>query len=311
MERLTNYLLILFFIVLILITQGCGVANRFAIRHSVGPILDSGFDVFKSEPDYILAKESLAGNLKLIEILIQQDPKNEKLLLFASQGYSFYAFGFIEDEMEEASIKGKKEVAEFHKLRAKNFYLRGKEFALKVLKMRNPKVAEKLEGNINELTPLLQKIGKDDVPTLFWLAFSMASYINLSLDDITAVTQVEKIEALMNRIIELDENFFCGGPHLFLGIYYGSRRKELGGDPEKAEKHFKKVIELTQGKFLLAQMAYAQFYAYSSIFNQELFHNLLTEVVKTPASIWPEWQLANVIAQRRAKRLLAQENELF
>ncbi len=49
---------------------------------------------------------------------------------------------------------------------------------------------------------------------------------------------------MMKRVLELDETFYYGGAHLFMGIWFASRPKGFGGDLKKAQQHFLKAIEL-------------------------------------------------------------------
>ena len=59
-------------------------------------IMDSNVEAMNRETDPVLAEASMPANLKLIEGLIQEDPKNPELLAYAAQGFYGYAFGFVE-----------------------------------------------------------------------------------------------------------------------------------------------------------------------------------------------------------------------
>ena len=114
----------------------------------------------------------------------------------------------------------------------------------------------------------------------------------------------------MKRVVELDEKYHYGGPHLALGGFYGSRTKTLGGDPEKARFHFERSLELNQRKFLLTQLVYAKIYAVQSQ-DKKLFKSLLKEVLGAPQNTLPEQRLANEIAKMKARDLLEMADELF
>ena len=45
--------------------------------------------------------------------------------------------------------------------------------------------------------------------------------------------------------------------------------------------------------------------------DRKLFHEQLVKVLETDPAIWPEQRLANEVAQRRARRYLSHEKELF
>ncbi len=115
---------------------------------------------------------------------------------------------------------------------------------------------------------------------------------------------------MMQRVMELDESFYYGGPHLFMGVWYVSRPKMFGGDPKKAQSHFLKAIEYGEGKFLIAYVFYADYYARQNL-EKELFVATLQKVLDTPADIQPDLTLLNTIAKKRAKELLSNVEEYF
>ncbi len=132
----------------------------------------------------------------------------------------------------------------------------------------------------------------------------------LSLDQPEALADVSKVEALMQRTLDLDETYHYAGPHLLLGIFYGSRTPLLGGNPDKARQHFEKNMELTEGKYLLTPLLYARTVAVQTQ-DRALFDRLLTRVKETPAAGLPEQRLANEVAKRKAKHLAEKADELF
>ncbi|HEY6951102.1 MAG TPA: TRAP transporter TatT component family protein, partial [Bacteroidota bacterium] len=133
----------------LLVLEGC--IQTIAVR-SMADIMDYGFQAFNEESDLQIAHESLGSNLKLIEALIKADPENEKFLLFASQGYNAYALAFAEDDSVE---------------RARLFYLRGKEYSLRILQ-KNAKFRAALNGDEATFNLALQSFTKNDVPAVFW-----------------------------------------------------------------------------------------------------------------------------------------------
>ena len=114
----------------------------------------------------------------------------------------------------------------------------------------------------------------------------------------------------MKSVLVLDEQFYYGGPHLFMGIWFASRPKIAGGDLSKAQHHFNKALELSQGKFLMTQIYYADQYA-KKTFDKELFVSTLNNVLNTPADQIPELTLLNTVAHKKAKKLLAEADEYF
>lgn len=270
-----------------------GCVQTMAIR-TMGGIMDFGLEAFNEEGDLQLAGSALGSNLKLVEALIKGDPENEKLLLMAAQGFNAYALAFAEDDSIE---------------RARVFYLRGKDYALRVL-TRNQRLREALDKDVASLQAALKTLSKDDVPAVFWTAFGWGSYINISRSDIGAMADLPKVLAMMEFVRESDPQFYYGGPYLILGSIEGSVPRVLGGKPEKAKEYFERALAINGGKFLLTYVYYAKTYAVQEQ-NQELFESLLTKVDEASLDILPAARLSNAVAKKKAKLLRSRISDLF
>ena len=274
------------------ILNACSMGQMVA-RSSL-PILESGNVAMNRETDLELARAAIPANLKLIEGLIQELPDNADLRLQAAQGFYGYAYGFVEDE---------------NKLRASGLYRRGWGHARRALQVSG------LRGDITALTTdelkhQLDDLGRGSVPALFWTASCWAKWIDMNRDDPARLADMGKAAALMERVLVLDENYYHGGAHLFFGVYYGARPPMLGGDFGRSAKHFEKARALTQGKLLLVDLLQAEYLAHQQL-DRKQFHERLTAVVNAPTDIYPEMALVNAIAQRKAGKLLAREEEWF
>jgi len=105
------------------------------------------------------------------------------------------------------------------------------------------------------------------------------------------------------RILELDETYYYGSTHASLGAYFASQSLSLGGDPAKAKYHFDRAFEISESKLLVIHLMYAQYYAYQ-IQDRKLFTDTLDHVIATPVNLYPELNLINEIAKRKARKLL-------
>jgi hypothetical protein len=214
-------------------------------------------------------------------------------LIGAAQGYASYASLFVEDEDREY---------------ARRLYGKAREYALRSLEIRgfeNP-----LRRSLDDFDMGLRQLGEEDVPYIFWAATCWGNWINLNLDSMEALAELPRVELMMHRALALDEAFYYGGPHLFMGIWFASRPKIAGGDLQAAQTHFLRAIELAQEKFLMAHVYYADYYARRA-FDKDLFTSLLQTVLQTPADVSPELTLVNTVAHRRARELLNRTEEYF
>jgi tetratricopeptide (TPR) repeat protein len=280
---------VLLFIPLLL----AGCIQTIAIN-TVGGIVDDGFAGFTEESDLQLAEEALPANLKLLEVMLKNDPDNDRLLRLLSEGYSSYALGFVEDTDPD---------------RARAFYLRAKEYGLRILR-QDKQFAGALAGSPDNLTAELRRLGRDDVPAVFWSAFGWASAIYLSISDPDALADLPRVETMMRFVADKDSSFYYGGAYLFLGTLYGSRSKFLGGDPDLARRYFERALAINEGKFLMTQVYYARSVAVQTL-DEELFNRLLDTVENTSLEVLPEFRLANAIAKKKAKILRAKVGDLF
>jgi len=255
--------------------------------------MDSGVAEMNRESDLELAKAAIPANLKLVESLTREIPANRELRIHAAQGFYGYTFGFVEDE---------------NPARASALYRRGLEHALAALETAG--LGDPMTMPRDMLQQKLADLGRDAVPDLFWAASNWAKWIDMNRTDPARIADMAKVEALMQRVLELDETFYFGGPHIFFGVWYGSRPPMLGGNFALSEMHFGKARNITQGKLLIADVLYAQYLAVQQG-NRKAFHDKLTAVVHAPPDSYPEMALANAIAQHKAKILLKNEEELF
>jgi hypothetical protein len=253
-------------------------------------------DVVKSsyrQSDLRMIREGTPAYLMLLDGMVEAWPDNAQLFIAAAQGYSSFASVFVEDQDKEY---------------AKLLFGKARQYALRSLELRGFK--DPLQRSVDDFKEGLKGLGKKDTPYIFWSATCWASWINLNLDSMEALAELPKVEAMMQRVLDLDEAFYYGGPHLFMGIWFASRPKIAGGDLKRAQGHFLKAIELGQGKFLMAYVYYASTYARQAL-GKDLFTSLLQGVLKSPADDPPELTLLNTVAKKKAKELLSRVEEYF
>jgi len=275
-----------------LVLSACSMGQMVA-RSSLS-ILDSGNIAMNRETDLELARAAIPANLKLIEGLILELPDNAELRLQAAQGFYGYAYGFIEDDDSR---------------RASGLYRRGLEHALRALAVAGAS-ADIFALPQDELERRLATLDKSAVPALFWSASCWAKWIDMNRDEPARIAELGKAAALMTRVLELDENYYHGGAHLFFGVYYGAKPPMLGGDFERSARHFEKARAVTGGKLLLGDLLRAQYLARQQL-DRRQFHERLTAVVNAPTDVFPEMALVNAIAKQKAKHMLTREAEWF
>lgn len=292
MKGFQNRTRIFFFLWLLVFLSAC-LPNKKLTVGATATLLQEVASASSKQSDLRILREGMPAYLMLMDGMIQAWPDNDQLLIAGAQSYSSFASLFVEDQDEAY---------------ARVLYARGKEYALRSLRIRGLK--NPLERPFDDFKEALRRLGKKDVPYLFWSATCWANWIRLNQDSMEALSELPKVEWMMRRVLELDEGFYYGGPHLFMGIWYASRPKMAGGDLEKAQEHFMKALELGQGKFLMAYVYYAKYYARARM-DKELFISTLQKVLETPAETSPDLILANTVAKKEAKELLSRVGDYF
>ncbi len=278
---------------LLLLAGFPGCIQQIALS-SLGGIMETGFTVINEEQDLQIADKSIASDLKLLETIIRKDPDNRQYLLLASEGYTSYAQGFVEDQSPD---------------RARILYERGKEYGMRILRQHRAFAAAEDSG-VAVFRAALAELPADEAPAVFWTAAAWGSAITLSLTDPGSIAELPRVEAMMNWVLDKDSLYFYGGAHFFLGTLYGGRPKLFGGDPDISRKHFENCLRINGGKFLLTYVYEARSLAVQTQ-DRALFEDLLHKVDTASLDILPEARLSNAVAKRKAQALMARIDELF
>jgi tetratricopeptide (TPR) repeat protein len=246
------------------------------------------------ECDPELAKASIPPNLKLMEGLLKNDPENKGILTTLSMGFAGYSLLFVEPEDPE---------------RASALYLRALEYGIRALGDKGAPLGNR-GGGLEPVRAALKNLDRNDLEALFWATLSWNAWINLNLDKPSALAQLSVSEACLKRVLELDERFFYGAPHILMGASLAARPPLLGGNPEKARVHFEQALQENQRKFYLAQVYFAKYYAVR-VQDKELFLRVLAEVIHGNPGELKEVCLINRVMQTRAQELAKQAEDLF
>jgi hypothetical protein len=272
---------------------GCGAGTRIAVQAMI-PILENTADVARSRGDLETVGAGLPGNLLLLDGLIQTSPGNAQLLALGSYLYFGYAVGFV--EARDAR-------------RASTYYAIGRDYGLRALDRRNA-FRRGRAGDLEAFRKGLRALGRKDLDALAWTGANWGRWLSLNLDSPAAIAEMPRIEALLDRLLEIDPNHERGLPHALRGTYDALRPEMFGGSPARAREHFDAALRISERRVLLYQVFYAEFYC-RQILDQECFTSTLDAVIAAPDSLLPSERLLNEIGRERARVLRAQSDELF
>jgi hypothetical protein len=148
-----------------------------------------------------------------------------------------------------------------------------------------------------------------DAPLLYALASAWTGSVQANSEDWSAIADLPKIDALLQRVVSIDPNTDGGQAYVYLGVLNSLRPEAVGGKPELGRQQFETAFSLSGGRNLYAKTLEAQFYA-RLVFDQALHDRLLNEVIAADPHA-PGYTLMNTLAQDRARKLLESGKDYF
>jgi predicted anti-sigma-YlaC factor YlaD len=284
----------------VLVLAGCSI-KRTAVN-VVGDTLAGSVGVYASDNDPELILEAIPFGLKMYESLLELSPEHEGLLLAAARGFTVYAY-MLQDEADRLDVTDLEQARQMRG-RARNLYLRGRDYALRGLEVEHVQFTAMLE---TERSSALGMTTEDGVPFLYWAGASWAGALSVAKGDLDLIAELPTAGALVGRVLELDESYDLGAAHEFFISYEGSRP---GGSSEQAREHYRRALEISRGKRASVHLGLAEAV---SVKEQNLveFKALIAAALAVDPDEVPELRLANIIAQRRARWLQRRISDLF
>jgi hypothetical protein len=244
----------------------------------------------QNDPETV--RQGAPAYLLLIDGLIADDPKNVDLLLAGASLYSSYAGAFVDDP-ERASKLAEK----------------GRDYGWQAMCRSDSRSCESWSGPYGEFEALVLKMSAKQLPVLFGAGSAWATWIRANSDDWSAVADKARVDAMMQRVVALDETYDDGAAYVYLGILATLLPEAMGGKPEEGRRDFERAIELSGGRNLMAKVLLAQNYA-RLVFDREMHDRLCREVVGADPEA-PGLTLVNTMAQEQAQALLDDSEDYF
>lgn len=288
-------------LVLFLSSSGCaGIAT--------GVLADalSGPGTLGRDDDPELVRDAAPFGLKTMESVLESQPRHLGLLTSLSSGFAQYAYAFVQQEADVAELAGHNADAKVKRDRARKLLLRARDYGLRGLDVHAPGISAKLRS-MRDLKEACATLNKDALPLVYWTAASWALAISNGKEDMGLIAELPAPEALMNRALELDESWGAGALHEFFVSFEAAKP---GGTEAGAKKQLDRSLELSHGTHLGVFVSWAEGPLVAAQKREE-FEKVLKQVIAADANASLDDRLANTIAQRRAKLLLAHADDLF
>lgn len=287
---------------LLLLALACS-PKRFALNQFADALSATGEDsAFSRDDDPELVRDAVPFALKTMESLALKLDDHVGLRLGMASGFTSYAYAFLQQPAELGSPPDRSQAL---LLRARRLYLRARDYGLEGLKLARGVTTQDLR------TPAgLARLEKDDVPLVYWTIVPWAAAIAANKRDLELVGDLPLIASLLDRALQLDEVYDQGALHEF-AISFDPARPE-GTTPAKQKEHFARARELAKGERISPLVTYAEAVS-GPTQNKPEYEALLKEAatfdVDQPKA--RSNRLSNVLSQRRARYLLAHEDDVF
>ncbi len=278
-----NFLRYIFLTVLLILISGCSISERFSKNLSSAVL---------NNDDMQTIADGLPAYLILIDSMLEDDPEDENMLKTSASLTNAYAGIFVSN-----------------KNRKKKLLQKALRLASKAMCLHNEQGCNITSQKYSQVQVIISNMDEDDIDTLYTLGVTWASWIQANTEDWNAIAQIAQVKLIMNKVLELNENYQHAGAHLYMGVLNSLLPPAMGGKPELGKQHFEKAILLSNNKNLMAKVLYARHYS-RLIFDKKLHDKLLKEVLNTNPRV-PGMTLSNTAAQKQAKELLAGSNDYF
>lgn len=262
------------------------------------------------EDDPELVADFFPTALKIYEMMHLQNPTHPDLAIMTGQLYVTYANAFVQQPAERLPAErfDEQNAAYF---RAKKFYVRGRDFALKGLELRHPGIGAACVGlDESARRDALADCELEDVPGLFWAGSGALGAFSLDPMDSEMTAWVIGALAFLERAAELDPLFNNGGLWEILMAFYAAAPESLGGGRDKALAAYDRALEINGGKSPGTYVAYARAFCIPAQ-DGAGFDEAIAKALAIDPNSDPDNRLALTLSRRQAEWLAAHKADFI
>jgi predicted anti-sigma-YlaC factor YlaD len=283
--------------------------NRLVINKMSDGLTGSGQnEVFMGDSDPQLVGDALPFAIKMYETLLAKNPDHQGLIVTTGSLCIMYANAFVQGPAEILPPEAYYE-KQVQMERAGRLYRRGAALVEGGLEKKFPGWRDSREDP-EKRSSFLAKTKKEDIPLLYWNAAGVLSAYALNPFDLDLGMRIPELSALIARAYELDPDYNAGALDEFYLLFYASLPEGLGGDKEKAEFHYKKALEKSNGLAAGPYVSYATAIAIPAQ-DYERFKTCLEAALAIDTENESANRLVNILAQNKARYMLENAADFF
>ncbi|TFG81769.1 MAG: hypothetical protein E4H20_09110 [Spirochaetales bacterium] len=272
-------------------------------------------DVFLGEPDPALAGQALPSFMKVSELLLATDPRNQGNATTVASLYLLYGTGYLDGEAfflpDDAYIERRSLVQ-----RARSLYLRSFQLLSPFVEKRNPGFFENdfqlgTDSTVQARAvsdKALKPFRKVDVPLMYYAAASILAAFSSDPLDFNNAALVPAAVTLMRGALALDPDYASGALHELAFSVYASMPPELGGDHDMALKEYNAALRASGGLSAGIHVSYALTIC-AAEGDAEGFVRALNAALSIDSDAAPDATLLNAVARHKAAYLLEHRDD--
>lgn len=290
--RKTLWPAILLFCMTILLS-GCSTILRLQTDF-VTPMICELVDQAANSKNIRVVREGIGANALLVSGFSNISPNNRRLLRKSS--YLYCAYGLMVEDTEPAF--------------ASDLYAMGKGYGLRALK-QNTKFKKGLQDG-KPIPDIVKYLGKRDLDAMVWTGVNTGLWIFMNMEDSSSLIELADAVALVQRSLEIDENYYFGLGKVFIGAYYALIPDFFGtgGGPAASAKMFAEARAISDGRLLLVDVFEARFLD-TQLKNREEYIRKLEHVLAADDNILQGYEAFTQIAKIKARHFLDHMDEYF
>lgn len=258
---------------------------------------------YSSDDDPELVAAAVPFGLKTMEGVLVEVPEHRGLLTALAAGFVQYGYAFVAEEASKVADKNF-EQAQALQQRSRKLFLRARGYALRGMDARYENWSARLR---TDSEAALAEADQEDVPLLYWTAASWALAIGAADLDASTLADFPIVEAIARRALVLDETWNDGTLYEFLVSFESARP---GAKLDTIMPHLERAVALSGGRRAGVFVSYAEGVCVKQQ-DADCFRSMLAKALAIDVDAHPAERLANVIMQRKAKRLLAVAGDLI
>jgi predicted anti-sigma-YlaC factor YlaD len=289
----------------IVVFASCSI-KQLAVNSMADALSADGSSVFAVDDEPELVGEALPFALKSMEAILQAAPRHRKLLIATCAGFVQYGHAYVfqpAEALESENLQAARKIRE----RAKRLFLRARQYGIQALDLDHPGFSEAI---FTDPAAAVEGMDRKDVAALYWTGVAWGSAISAGKSDMSLIGDLPIVTAIMEKALKLDPGWHNGAIHEFFIVYDSARSEAEGGGPVSVEHHFNRAMALNQGRSISPLILLAESACIKQQ-NRQRFESLLKESLAFDVNRYPEYRLANIMAQRKARYLLDNVDSFF